>query len=165
MKLGFRNYAIDEPELEGFCGFESLAKQYDLHRLLQSDQARQGIRHAAIRSQAEVTIRRREITRLRGNRKIASAHQRKAEARHRTMYAGEHRVRHPLQVFDGRMHMLDHPRELVPTIGRRARKLVTEGANIAASHEMPTGALDDYATQAVVGGERRAMCNQGVDHL
>ena len=75
-----------------------------------------------------MTIRRSEVTRLRGDRKIACAHQRQAETRHRAMHAGKHRMRHPLQVFDGRMHMLDHAGEIAPTIRRCAGKLVIEAS-------------------------------------
>ena len=80
------------------------------------------------------------------------------------MHGGDHRMRHPVDRLDRRVHALHDPCEILPALRRRRAEIRGERADVSARHEMPSGSADDDAAHAVIGGERHGVDDQRVHH-
>ncbi len=68
------------------------------------------------------------------------------------------------RIWEGDVQPLDHPLETSLPFGGFVHQLGGEGADVAAGHEVPAGTADDDDADRRIGGQRRGLRNQRVDH-
>ena len=141
--------AIDEAEAQRLGGVEALDKQQDLHRLAQADDARQRPRAAAVGRERDVPIGRGEVGVLGGDRQVARAHQRQAEAGDRAVHLRDDGCGIRCNVS---IAACSAPR-MRSYSARRARRRRRRGRRrsvlqVAAGHEMLAGAAHDHDAHA-----------------
>ena len=164
VELGGRHDAVDEPEPQRLLRIDALRKQQHLHCLAQADDARQRPGAAAVGCRRDVAVRGREIGVVGGDREVAGAQQRQAEAGDGAARLRDGDRRHPVQMLDRGMQALDHRLELrAPRLGRVIES-GGEAAQIAACHEVPARAAHDDDPQRRVCGQRGGSLDQRVHH-
>jgi hypothetical protein len=121
-------------------------------------------RATAIGGERDLPVRRSEVGVVRRDDDVAGIHQREPESGNGAVNAPDHRMRHSMDAFDGGVQAIDHVAKAVATLGRRFFQTRREAADVAARHEMFTGAFDDHHAQRIVGSNIRNPPDQRVDH-
>ncbi len=132
----------DEPRLLGLAGGQEAAREDDVHRLRLPDRARQSLRAARPRQDAEVGLRLSELRRLGGDDQVASHRQLAAAAQAVARHRGDDRR----PDLPDRVPLVDPPAEVeleVSSVG----KLVDVGAG---GEGLVVSREDDAADRLVV---------------